>query len=318
MKNITMIALAFLGSCGVTEDAVGEMSQEVISDNGVSLNGVSLNGVSLNGVSLNGVSLNGVSLNGVSLNGVSLNGVSLDGTSLTGVRTDTGATTSGPVVGSTMRAALSNGATLALRFDGALAVLVNGVAQWAYAVSYNADGGWRALCGTGIGAFAIPGTWDTRSGVPGGGAYAGSAKVFTLACRGMTIAKCVEMGYTPSSPYKRQLQACVRLLRGDYCGDGSTWTVTGNQVNIYDGVGVQTDTMAWDIEAEWTPDGARCLSARRETRFATSIGVLPTCVKDGVLQTHATCGQDFAKAELISEIPPETVTAAKTARVETR
>ena len=32
---------------------------------------------------------------------------------------------------------------------------------------------------------------------------------------------------------------------------GATHTINGNQVNLYDGIGVQADTMAWNIEGEW-------------------------------------------------------------------
>jgi hypothetical protein len=260
--------------------------------------------VSLNGVSLNGVSLNGVSLNGVSLNGVSLNGVSLNGTSLTG-KTVAGVTTTGTSIGTQLDATLSNRATLKLRIDSAVKLAAPNTDVWSYGVSYFADGGWKPLCGAGVGALAVPGTWDTRAGVAGGGAYTTSATSFTFACRATTVAKCVELGYKPALGRTPQLLSCVRMLRGDFCGNGSNWTITGNQVNLYDGIGVQADTQAWDVEAEWTANGARCIAVGKDTRFATSGLGRPTCIKDLSLPIASTCGkQGFTRAVLISEIPP--------------
>jgi hypothetical protein len=150
----------------------------------------------------------------------------------------------------------------------------------------------------------VAGTWDTRSGVIGGGAYTSSTTAFTFACRATTIAKCVEMGYKTTLGRTNQLLSCVRLLRGDYCGSGATHTINGNQVNLYDGIGVQADTMAWSIEGEWTPNGARCISTKSNTRFASSSLPKPVCIGVGV-PIAATCGtQGFTKgAVIIDEIP---------------
>src|SRR5689334_207588 len=204
--NTRLIAITVLGMAGcmdATED-FDETIQEVVSSNGVSLNGVALNGVSLNGVSLNGVSLNGTSLSGV---------------------TSGGTTTTGASVGSQLNASLSNGATLKLRIDSAATLAAPNADLWSYGVSYYADGGWKPLCGTGVGALAVAGTWDTRAGVAGGGAYTASSTTFTFACRAKTIAKCVELGYKTTLGRTPQLVSCVRMLRGDYCGNGTAGTV---------------------------------------------------------------------------------------------
>jgi hypothetical protein len=55
-------------------------------------------------------------------------------------------------------------------------------------------------------------------------------------------------------------QACVRLLRADYCGDGVSYTRNGTPINIYDSLGINPDTEAWAFEASWGRDGARCVS----------------------------------------------------------
>jgi ADYC domain/Pentapeptide repeats (8 copies) len=311
------LALAvLLAGCMTDELDLESTESEVVSTNGVSLNGVSLNGVSLNGVSLNGVSLNGVSLNGVSLNGVSLNGVSLNGTTLTGTKT-TGGTLTGSSVGSTMTAALSNGASLSLRIDSAATLAAPNTDVWSYGVSYYADGGWKPLCGTDVGALAVAGTWDTRAGVVGGGAYTASTTSFTFACRAMTVAKCVELGYKPWLGRASHLQTCVRLLRGDYCGNGQPYTVTGNTVNLYDSLNIQTDSANWSKEAEWTPNGASCITTDRKTRFYNA-NLVPTCIADNTLTTGTACATNFAKGALmLSELPMETG-SAKTATTTAR
>ncbi|HEY5936197.1 MAG TPA: ADYC domain-containing protein, partial [Kofleriaceae bacterium] len=75
-------------------------------------------------------------------------------------------------------------------------------------------------------------------------------------------------------------QACVRMLRADYCGNGHSYTTNGRLVNLYDGIGIQVDTESFRLEAEWAPDGARCLTNAR--RAAVSVQCYtgepdPTC-----------------------------------------
>jgi hypothetical protein len=77
-------------------------------------------------------------------------------------------------------------------------------------------------------------------------------------------------------------QACTRLLRADYCGNGTSYTVDGTLLNLYDGVGIQADTERWNLEAEWTEGGARCMARRRLSSSAS-----PTC--QASLQS-ASCG----------------------------
>ena len=311
MTRLATLCLLLAG-CMDSSTETSESAQSVESANGVSLNGVSLNGVSLNGVSLNGVSLNGVSLNGVSLNGVSLNGVSLNGTTLTGVRDDGGGVLALSAIGREVLGVLSNGTTITLRIDGATA-LANDL--WSYSVSYATDAGWLPLCGASIGALSVAGSWNTDAGVPGGGAYSAGSGLFTFACRGKTIAKCVELGYTAGRI--DHLQSCVRLLRGDYCGDGTAYTKDGHQVNVYDGIGVQKDTQSWLVEAEWTPAGARCISIDRETR-AFEGGLVPTCLAAGTLPVATGCGRSFrAGALLISELPNELIPTQPTSVLST-
>jgi hypothetical protein len=278
--------------CAVDEETVGDTEQATTTSNGVSLNGVSLNGVSLNGVSLNGVSLNGVSLNGVSLNGVTLHAVTSGGPPLSGTTP----------VGSTWIGALSNGASLQLRIDSAQRGSGSNADLWFYGVSYRTSAGWSALCGADL-ALPVAGVWSAS------GAYAASTTQFTFACRNKTVAKCVELGYKPHKGYANQLASCTRLLRGDYCGNGTPYTVDGTKLNLYDNVGIQKDTqgllslsdgLLWTKEAEWGPNGARCVTNIVTTRFLERRLTLPTCVLSLV---SLSCGSFRPGTYLIDELP---------------
>jgi hypothetical protein len=165
--------------------------------------------------------------------------------------------------------------------------------------------GWSPLCGLDasgqpIQAVAVAGVWRAAAG--DSASYASSTTQFTLACRGKTIAKCIELGYKTHKGYTNQMASCVRLLRGDYCGTGSGYTVDGTIVNLYDNFGVQVDTQAWAPEAEWTPTGARCVNANNNARYELARSKDPKCVKP--LKT-TTCGTTFSNgAILIDELNP--------------
>ena len=275
-------------------DTIGDSVHESRANNGMSLNGMSLNGMSLNGMSLNGMSLNGMSLNGMSLNGMSLNGMSLNGSLLGGVTSDGQAVSGQQLVGTQMNGILSNGGSLLLRIDSAITLPGANSDVWAYGVSYALEGGaWAPLCGT-VGDAAVPaiplrGTWSYESGVEGGGGWTDSATDFTFGCRGMALAKCVELGYKPwqtvgGVSLRDHHQACTRMIRADYCGDGSPGTLNGWQINLWDDVGVQADTegaLNWVFEGEWTASGATCVDEYRALELVVS-GDVPTCALEKI------------------------------------
>ena len=289
MKTIWSMAVLCTACVAVPADEeVGSVQQDVESSNGTSLNGTSLNGTSLNGTSLNGTSLNGTSLNGTSLNGTSLNGTSLNGTSLNGTSLN----------GSTWTGTASNGATINLRIDSATQ---GDVDTWFYGVSYQTDDGWASLCGldtdgSEIQAIAVPGVWGTSA------TYSGSSTLFTWACRHKTIAKCVELGYKPWDGASDQMASCVRLLRADYCGDGTSYTLDGTLLNLYDAGGIQADTEDWPLEAEWTPAGARCVGTNGETRAQRVSHTSPPCL---AALASSSCGSFANGAVLIDELSPQ-------------
>ncbi|HET7504565.1 MAG TPA: ADYC domain-containing protein [Kofleriaceae bacterium] len=273
----------------MNEDAVAVLQQH----DGSNPNGTSLNGTSLYGTSLTGIALLGSNPNGGSL-GVAATGAPLSGAD---------------VVGSTWPGHLADGSPVVLRIDGAIQGKGANADVWSYLVSASVDDTWHALCppsaaGEPVYADSVRGTWNVAQGVPGGGSYDPDAPEFTLACRGSSIAKCVELGYKPWSGYARELAACVRALRADYCGDGTPYTVDGTLIDLYDDAGILSDSLAWNPEAEWTPDGATCISRTTETRFWQVASERPWCFPHA-LKPKNSCGTGFSGgATIITELAP--------------
>ena len=290
-RILILAAFSFVGGCGVTDDAA-DTEQAVTIENGISLNGISLNGISLNGISLNGISLNGVSVNGTPIS-IAVTGPPLVGAGL---------------VGSRWTGHVTSGTTVPLRIDAAQQGSGPNSDVWSYEISALVDHRWQPLCRdhTGHPLFAdtVRGSWNLGAGVPGGGSYNPRTSDFTIACRGSSIAKCVELGYKPWNGDIRELAACVRALRGDYCGDGTPYTVDGAIVNIYDDDGIQPDGIPWTPEAEWTPDGATCVSTAKATRFSQDAHMTPRCFPH-TLKPRRSCGTKFHRGiEIITELPP--------------
>jgi hypothetical protein len=286
------------GSCAVQEDILALDVQSVTISNGLNPNGLNPNGLNPNGLNPNGVNMNGLNPNGLNPNGTTT-GIAFSGPPLAGAS----------VVGSTWTANLSDGTTVAVRVDEALQLAGPNADIWSYRMSVSADGTWRPLClddAAGHPSFAVSvaGTWNLGVGVPGGGSYNPAGGGWSVACRGFAIAKCVELGYKPWAGHAVELAACVRALRGDYCGDGTPYTVTGTMVNIYDVDGIQPDGIAWDAEAEWTPAGAACVSKKKETRFNQDAHEKPWCFPNA-LKPQKSCGTGFAgDTAIITELAP--------------
>jgi hypothetical protein len=286
--RMTWAVMAALASgCGVSPlDApvaeVASTQQALLQENGRELNGRELNGRELNGRELNGRELNGRELNGRELNGRELNGRELNGSSLGGVTaeglaalwlegselvalTDSGAQVRGEALAGAQLG--SEGTALRYRIDGVAAV----GDVWHYDVRYLSGSEWLPVCEDGATSIPLAGLWDYRQGVEGGGSRVDVPGVFTLACTDAALGKCVQMGYAPwraaagGGTLAAHHQACTRMLRADYYGDGRSFTKDGLTINVYDGVGIQADTESWHFEAEWDESGALCLEGRRRT-----------------------------------------------------
>jgi hypothetical protein len=244
-----------------------------IFDGGLSLNGVQLNGVQLNGVQLNGVQLNGVQLNGVQLNGTlfsaqSGSGAALSGADLVGTTFEVTVTEAGQAVPYQMKL-------------GAIYIDPENPSSdvHLYDVEYRrADSSqWSSLCkdieGRPIPAIPLRNHWNMSTG-----ARIDSEDAVTFACTNGALAKCVRWGYRPWAKGTRCFgshcfeislkdyhQACTRMVRADYCGNGRSYTVDGTAIDVFDNLSpaIQSRGTTWRIEAKWTPNGATCLGKTR-------------------------------------------------------
>lgn len=103
---------------------------------------------------------------------------------------------------------------------------------------------------------------------------------FELICAGGAFGKCVRWGYHPwetgatGRSIRDYYDACVRMVRADYCGDGRGWTRTGMAIDVFDDIGIQVAETRGDpgfsFEAGWTPGGAVCVA---HTRVPENIGL---------------------------------------------
>lgn len=281
LPRLALTTLALLAACdhapaaGDTCDVVAPAFRK-LATNGVSMNGVSLNGTSFNGIGLNGVSLNG-QLNGVSLNGVSVNGVSLNGSGINGVSlngSDEGVVAAIDVAleGTALVATTADGTRIAGQaWVGATlpatvgdeiveleitAVEVDDGLEW-YSLAFEGT----PLC-EGRGLF-VAGVWDdtgARHDALADGEFAHS-----FSCDDGALAKCIDWGYAPFTVGADAHQSCTRMVRADYCGDGTPHTANGTVIDVFDSLGVQQTDASVDLEFEagWGPNGAMCVSRSR-------------------------------------------------------
>lgn len=86
----------------------------------------------------------------------------------------------------------------------------------------------------------------------------------TLACQGDALFKIKELGHTPSETKPHLVQATLKMLAADYCGDGQVMTDEGapvllqgadGKIDEYEGEG--------ELEAAWDEHGAVCLGTPR-------------------------------------------------------
>jgi len=257
----------------------------------------------LNGTEANGAALNGWRLNGWRLNGWRLNGLTLGNTSFTATKESDGSTLSGlDLLGSELEGELEGGGIVPLRIAAIIPSSTLGLNY--YTVEYLNNGTWTNVCWNGAQAIPLSGQWDETSGD-----HLSDSSRFTFACRGAALAKCAEWGYQhfktrtecKGGTCKEHAledfhQACTRMVRADYCGDGVAHTENGTSINIWDALGIQTQDLGtgMSFEAEWTTDGAACV---KHTRWANSVSdnpsrdyILAYCPERWVGPSSTSCG----------------------------
>jgi hypothetical protein len=300
-----LVALSGFAACDA-EHAVDEpTAARSYLKNAALMNGVGLNGELLNGVSLNGVTLNGVTLNGVTLNGVTLNGVTLNGSSFSATRVIDGVpyTISGAELKGARFAVTTATGTFRIQFDEIQLDPYNAAGDvYLYDISVHdlVNNTTAPLCthnGDPAPAIPIVNSWDLETG-----ARHNDSTVVTFACRGGALAKCIDWGYRPWAASERcdggacetvsladVHQACTRMVRADYCGNGVPHTTDGTLIDVFDHltpslqVRSSTEGVLWEVEAEWGPDGAVCIGKALRLEHLDELGIpyeLPACLDE--------------------------------------
>ena len=169
-------------------------------------------------------------------------------------------------------------------------------------MALRADGAWRELCGPDPQgerwAFPLAGRW-TASGQH----LPAAANVFNLTCSSGAIGKCVRFGYKPwkllpdGTALRDHHQACVRMMRADYCGDGQSFTRGGTLIDLYDRLGIQKDEPGpgMRFEAGWGKDGATCVAHVRIPEKVTLEELARRCPGRLAERVGAVCTEEEAR-----------------------
>ena len=87
--------------------------------------------------------------------------------------------------------------------------------------------------------------------------------VFEIVCSSGARGQCVRFGYFPwvSGAMRDIYDACIRMVRADYCGDGAGTTGDGMRIDLYDDRDIQKadGDSTQEYEAGWTAAGAVCV-----------------------------------------------------------
>jgi hypothetical protein len=135
---------------------------------------------------------------------------------------------------------------------------------WLHTLSIQgADGAWQNMC--------EPSADGRRQGFPvAGRARVGDAMVepaepgiFELTCTSGAQGKCVRFGYLPweNAVQLAHFNACIRMVRADYCGNGTPHTRDGTLIDLFDKLDTHRDeaVAGMEFEAGWSPQGAVCV-----------------------------------------------------------
>jgi hypothetical protein len=165
----------------------------------------------------------------------------------------------------------------------------------------SATGGTAELCGPNPQGerwgFPLRGQWDHE------GQHFSDAG-YTLTCADGAQGKCVRFGYKPWKTLANGVrlasyhQACVRMIRADYCGGHGT-TRNGMPIGFYDAIGISTRTgtgQGMRFEAAWTPNGAACVAHTRVPENVTLAQLGTQCPRLMRRLGERACSEDLAKS----------------------
>lgn len=226
----------------------------------------------------------------------------LDGTRIVVRKADGAVATDDELVGAVLVGTIDGGIKSAFRIDGAEVDPQDPSGElvlYSLSVKDQQTGAWKNACtpdARGVAkGFPLAGTW-TRTG-----AHVRARGQFELACTSGALGKCVRLGYKPwqdEAMWDRH-QACVRMVRADYCGDGTGHTRNGTPIDVYDEAGIQVRDPAGALrfEAGWGKDGATCVRKTRVEDVATLADIVAACPSKLGAKSGDACDEEEVKRD---------------------
>jgi len=228
--------------------------------------------------------------------------IELEGTRIKARRADGALASLDDLVGAVLVGRIDGGIRNAFRIDDVEVDPADPSGEtvlYALSVQDRATGAWRGACAPdarGVArGFPLAGAWTEA------GEHVRTPGRFELTCTSGALGKCVRMGYKPwqgDAMWDRH-QACVRMVRADYCGDGVGHTRNGTTIDVYDTVGIQAADpgAALAFEAAWGKDGAVCVRRTRLPDVTTLEEIVSTCPARLAAQSGAACSDDAARRD---------------------
>ena len=239
------------------------------------VNGESIQGKSMNNICLNSLKLNGIILAQVKRSGDTsqnemiaspqIKSVQVLRTRFRAKREDGSWATDQELVGALLVAVDAQGIEEVYRIDSIEKATYGNAGEiflYTFSVKDPASGSWINFCKPDVEGmqkgFPLSGYWDEK------GYHIQSVDDYSITCTGGVIGKCVKAGYVPwgRTSNGKSLwgyhQACTRMMRADYCGNGKPHTRDGTKIELWDREGIQVDTLepGLTFEAAWNEDGA--------------------------------------------------------------
>lgn len=99
---------------------------------------------------------------------------------------------------------------------------------------------------------------------PDEGTHFHRANTIYFGCTSGAVGKAALWGYSPWNTDAQAHQTATRVVRADYCGDGTSYTAQGTGLQVADVFDVNAFAdQGKDTEALWGPEGAQCLLTPR-------------------------------------------------------
>jgi hypothetical protein len=226
------------------------------------------------------------------------------------------------VVGTSLKLATANGATVdGLQLAGRTVVVGQSGAEQRFRIvgvqrdprqpdlllheveALGADGAWRNAClpdadGQRLLVF-IAGYFTP------GGEHVPDPKRVSVSCTMGVQAKCLRNGYRywddrrGAGTGEPLYQACTRMFRADYGGDGDGWTRNGTPIDLYDVYGIQHPEPASDLEFEaaWGPGGALCVNHTRVADRINLATLLQRYPRLAAMPSGEQCTEEWARRQ---------------------